>query len=72
MTPSYASTYRARLIAAGVIEPTGHGRVDFTIPYLREYLREHATRHEMATRRRRNTRGGAGVTRPDLPGRHHV
>lgn len=56
VTPSYASTYRARLIAAGVIEPTGHGRVDFTIPYLREYLREHATRHEMATRRRRNTR----------------
>lgn len=57
VTPSYASTYRARLIAAGVIEPTGYGRVDFTIPYLREYLREHATRHEMATRRRRNTRG---------------
>ncbi|MET0434108.1 MAG: ATP-binding protein [Cellulomonas sp.] len=57
VTPSYASTYRARLIAAGVIEPTGHGTVDFTIPYLREYLREHATRHEMATRRRRNARG---------------
>ncbi|GIG38027.1 winged helix-turn-helix domain-containing protein [Cellulomonas pakistanensis] len=52
VTPSYASTYRARLIAAGVIEPTGHGRVDFTIPYLREHLREHATRHEMATRSR--------------------
>lgn len=57
VTPSYASTYRARLIAAGVIEPTGYGRVDFTIPYLREYLREHATRHEMATRRRRSTQG---------------
>lgn len=56
VTPSYASTYRARLIAAGVIEATGHGRVDFTIPYLREYLREHATRHEMATRRRPTAR----------------
>jgi hypothetical protein len=51
VTPYYASTYRARLIAAGVIEPTRHGYVDFAIPYLREYLREHATRYEMATRR---------------------
>lgn len=51
VTPYYASTYRARLIAAGVIEPTRHGYVDFTIPYLREYLREHATRYEMAARR---------------------
>lgn len=35
----YASVYRARLIEAGVIEPTSYGMVDFTIPYLREYLR---------------------------------
>lgn len=49
-TPYYASTYRARLIAAGVIEPTRRGYVDFTIPYLREYLREHAARYEMASR----------------------
>ncbi len=39
---NYASQYRLRLIAAEIIEPVGHGRVDFTMPYLREYLREHA------------------------------
>jgi hypothetical protein len=38
----YASVYRARLIAAGVIEPTDHGEVDFSLPLMREYLREHA------------------------------
>lgn len=52
VTAYYASTYRARLIAAGVIEPTRHGYVDFAIPYLREYMREHATRYGMAARRR--------------------
>jgi hypothetical protein len=49
-TSHYASVYRARLIAAGVIEPTRRGYVDFAIPYLREYLREHAARYEMAKR----------------------
>ncbi len=49
-TNHYANVYRARLIAAGVIEPTRHGFVDFAIPYLREYLREHAARYEMAAR----------------------
>jgi hypothetical protein len=49
-TAHYASVYRARLIAAGVIEPTSRGYVDFAIPYLREYLREHAARYEMAKR----------------------
>jgi hypothetical protein len=39
---NYASQYRARLIEAGVIESAGHGRVTFTVPYLRDYLREHA------------------------------
>jgi len=48
----YAGQYRLRLIDAGIIEPVGRGRVDFTIPYLREYLREHAARYEMAPRRR--------------------
>ena len=38
---NYASQYRLRLIAAELIEPTGHGRVDFTMPYLRDYLRDH-------------------------------
>ncbi|OXN00722.1 ATP-binding protein [Bifidobacterium vansinderenii] len=38
----YASMYRMRLIEAQVIEERGYGKVDFAIPYLREYLREHA------------------------------
>jgi hypothetical protein len=37
---NYASQYRLRLIATELIAPAGHGRVDFTMPYLREYLRE--------------------------------
>lgn len=41
-SPTYVSVYRQRLIDAAVIEPAGRGLVDFTIPYLREYLREHA------------------------------
>jgi len=40
--PHYAGVYRERLIAAEIIEPTGYGKVDFVLPYLREYLREHA------------------------------
>lgn len=40
---NYAGQYRLRLIAQELIQPVGHGKVDFTIPYLREYLREHAT-----------------------------
>jgi hypothetical protein len=39
---SYANVYRTRLIGAELIEPAGHGRVAFALPYLREYLREHA------------------------------
>lgn len=35
---NYASTYRQRLINAGVIEEAGRGRVEFTLPYLREHL----------------------------------
>lgn len=33
------ANYRARLLAAGLIEPRGHGKVDFAIPGLREHLR---------------------------------
>jgi hypothetical protein len=39
---NYASQYRLRLIASELIEPVRHGYVDFALPYLREYLREHA------------------------------
>ena len=39
---NYISQYRLRLIAAGMIGAVGHGRVDFALPNLREWLREHA------------------------------
>jgi hypothetical protein len=39
---NYASQYRLRLLNADMIKPVGHGYVDFTLPHLREYLREHA------------------------------
>ena len=39
---NYASQYRLRLIAAELIYPERHGYVDFALPHLREYLREHA------------------------------
>lgn len=50
--PEYGNVYRSRLIAAGVIEPTARGYVDFAIPHLRQYLREHAATIEMTSRRR--------------------
>ena len=40
---SYVSNYRRRLIDAEMIVEAGRGRVDFALPYLRDYLREHAT-----------------------------
>jgi hypothetical protein len=39
---NYTSQYRLRLIEAELIEPAGWGKIDFALPYLREYLREHA------------------------------
>jgi hypothetical protein len=36
----YANTYRGRLMAAGIIESPARGRVDLSIPYLRETLRD--------------------------------
>jgi hypothetical protein len=39
---NYASQYRLRLLASELIQPVRHGYVDFALPYLREYLREHA------------------------------
>ncbi|BDR53462.1 hypothetical protein KIM372_13690 [Bombiscardovia nodaiensis] len=38
---TYANTYRARLLEDDVIKNAGWGRVDFAIPYLRQYLRKH-------------------------------
>lgn len=34
------ANYRARLIAAGLIEAPAYGKVDFASPGLREYLRK--------------------------------
>lgn len=39
---SYVSNYRRRLIDAEMIAPVARGEVAFTLPYLRDYLREHA------------------------------
>lgn len=39
--PGYVGVYRARLLAAGVIRSVRFGEVDFAIPYLRDYLRDH-------------------------------
>jgi hypothetical protein len=38
---NFASQYRLRLIREGLIEATGHGRVDFVSHTMRDYLREH-------------------------------
>ncbi|MDR0591926.1 MAG: ATP-binding protein [Bifidobacteriaceae bacterium] len=39
VTSTHVSRYRARLIAAKMIEPDGRGWLRFTIPFLGEYLR---------------------------------
>lgn len=35
----YVSRYRARLVVAGIVEPSRRGYLRFTLPYLREFLR---------------------------------
>lgn len=47
-TPQYANTYRSRLMSYELISSPRHGYVDFTIPYLREYLREYAASDYLA------------------------
>ncbi|WP_026533814.1 ATP-binding protein [Arthrobacter sp. H14] len=39
---NYANQYRRRLLAAEMIVPAGRGRLSFTLPYLRDYLNDHA------------------------------
>lgn len=41
-TPQYAGMYRKRLLDAELIQECGRGKVTFTLPYLRNYLRNHA------------------------------
>ncbi|WP_417233736.1 AAA family ATPase [Arthrobacter sp.] len=38
----YAGVYRRRLIDAGIIRAAGRGKIEFTLPYLAEHLRNHA------------------------------
>jgi hypothetical protein len=45
---NFASQYRLRLIASELIESTGHGYVDFALPYLRDYLCDHAAADGLA------------------------
>jgi hypothetical protein len=47
---NYAGQYRLRLIALELIEPAGHGLLRFAVPYLRDYLREHAVALGMGRR----------------------
>ncbi|PWG59320.1 ATP-binding protein [Bifidobacterium catulorum] len=53
----YANIYRTRLIDAQVIRDVGYGKVDFAIPYLRRYLREHAAYIRMSAHDGRPGRG---------------
>ncbi|WP_165699948.1 ATP-binding protein [Ornithinimicrobium ciconiae] len=39
LTAQHANVFRTRLIERELITPTGHGRVDYALPYLRDHLR---------------------------------
>ncbi|MFV0434690.1 MAG: hypothetical protein ACK5LO_11985 [Leucobacter sp.] len=58
--PGYAAMYRSRLLDAGVIEATGHGAVTISLPYMREYLRDHV----VANAANDNTREAEGFPPP--------
>jgi len=42
VTRNYASNYRRRLLDAEMIVAAGHGIVEYSLPYMREYLRDRA------------------------------
>lgn len=70
---AYAGQYRRRLIAAEVIEPRGYGLVEFTLPGLRDYLREQAVDSPWSQdvdlpRSRRPTLPAAEQAQRPLPG----
>jgi nucleoside-triphosphatase THEP1 len=39
VSTTYAGQYRIRLLETGLITKAGHGKLDFALPYLREYIR---------------------------------
>ena len=39
---NYISVYRGRLLKAGIIQVAGHGRLSYTLPYMKEFLEEQA------------------------------
>lgn len=39
LSAQHANVFRTRLIERELIAPAGHGRVDYTLPYLRDHLR---------------------------------
>lgn len=43
----YANVYRTQLIKEDIIYQSSYGYVDFKLPYLRDYLREHDAYHQM-------------------------
>ncbi|PST48282.1 AAA family ATPase [Bifidobacterium callitrichos] len=43
----YANVYRTQLIKEDIIYQSSYGHVDFKLPYLRDYLREHGAFHQM-------------------------
>ncbi|TPF87698.1 MULTISPECIES: ATP-binding protein [unclassified Bifidobacterium] len=43
----YANVYRTQLIKEDIIYQSSYGYVDFKLPYLRDYLREHGAFHQM-------------------------
>lgn len=46
-SPQYANVYRDRSIREDYILATEYGKVDFKMPYLRDYLRSHAAMVQM-------------------------
>jgi DNA-directed RNA polymerase specialized sigma subunit len=43
VSAAYVQQYRIRLLESGVIDQVSRGKVEFAVPYLREYLRGELT-----------------------------
>lgn len=59
-TPNYANAYRRRLIDAELITSVRHGQVDFALPGLRDYLREHAAAEALNAHAEHDTDSSTG------------